>query len=245
MKRFTLSMAALAAMGTLAMAGGDIEAPVEPVVEVEAPMAVSDSGFYIGGAYSAAKLDRDFNGQEEELDSGDGIYEEYRGSVEVEYDALMLQAGYKFNQYLAVEGRYWKSLSDGDWSYNASGTENDEPFSEHDSGSDGDFDFEAWGIYVKPMYPVTEALDVYALLGYGNVESDNQYWSDTALDEDGFQWGLGASYGITENVSLFLDYVQLCDGVDGSYTQESGDTDYVYNWEHSIYTVNLGLSYKF
>lgn len=48
MKRFTLSVAALAAIGTFAMAGGDIEAPVEPVVEVEAPAAVSDSGFYIG-----------------------------------------------------------------------------------------------------------------------------------------------------------------------------------------------------
>lgn len=96
------------------------------------------------------------------------------------------------------------------------------------------------------MYPVTEALDVYALLGYGNVKSDDNYWYEAdGLDENGFQWGLGASYGITENVSLFLDYVQLCSGEDGSHTQENGDYDYVYNWEHSIYTVNLGLSYKF
>jgi opacity protein-like surface antigen len=244
MKRFTLSMAALAAMGTLAMAGGDIEAPVEPVVEVEAPMAVSDSGFYIGGAYSAAKLDRDFNGWEEELDSGDGIYEEYRGSVEVEYDALMLQAGYKFNQYLAVEGRYWKSLSDGDWSYNASGTENDEPFSEHDSGSDGDFDFEAWGIYVKPMYPVTEELDVYALLGYGNVTLTNAWDEGDFLDENGFQWGLGASYALTDKLSVFADYVQLCDA-DNSESWE--DEGYIgqENWDDTVYTVNIGLTYKF
>ena len=172
----------------------------------------------------------------------DELTYQYGGTYDRDSDAFMLQAGYQFNQYVAIEGRYWNSIterSQDSWSrYPDQETQ--------DNGEWSDGDFEAWGIYVKPMYPVTEALDVYALLGYGNVESDDHYWYNAeGLDEDGFQWGLGASYGITESVSLFLDYVQLCDGVDGSYTEESGDYDYVYNWEHSIYTVNLGLTYKF
>lgn len=243
MKRFAFSVAALAAIGTFATAGGDLgKRPVEPVVEVEAPAAVSDSGFYIGGAYSAAKLDRDFNGWEEELDSCEGDYEEWRGNVEVEYDALMLQAGYKVNPYLAVEGRYWKSLSDGDWSYSETGTENGDPYSDHDSGSDGDFEFEAWGIYVKPMYPVTEELDVYALLGYGNVTLSNT--NGDFLDENDFQWGLGASYAFTENFSIFADYVQLCNADDSESWDEFG---YIgeENWDDTVYTINIGLTYKF
>ncbi len=242
MKRFTLSLAAVVAMGTFAIAGGDIEAPVEPVVEVEAPPAVSDSGFYIGVAYSAAKLDEDFSGWEEELDSGDGVYEEWSGSNEVEYDAFMLQAGYKFNPYIALEGRYWKSLSDGDWSYSVSGTYNDDPFSEHDSGSDGDFELEAWGIYVKPMYPVTEELDVYALLGYGNVTLNNT--NGDFVDENDFQWGLGASYALTDKISVFADYVQLCDADDSESWEDDG---YIgeESWEDTVYTINVGLTYKF
>ncbi len=238
MKRFTLSLAAVVAMGTFAMAGGDIEAPVEPVVEVEAPVAVSDSGFYIGGAYSFVNSEMDYQADEYHYDE---LYYQWGGTYDRDYDAFMLQAGYQFNQYVAIEGRYWNSISQRsqDYWYRYPDQET------QDNGEWSDGEFEAWGIYVKPMYPVTEALNVYALLGYGNVESDDEYWGDTALDENGFQWGLGASYGITENVSLFLDYVQLCNGEDGSYTQESGDYDYVYNWEHSIYTVNLGLSYKF
>lgn len=238
MKHFTLSVAALAAMGTFALAGGDIEAPVEPAVEVEAPAAVSDSGFYIGGAYSFVNSEMDYHADEYHYDE---LYYQWGGTYDRDYDAFMLQAGYQFNQYVAIEGRYWNSIterSQDSW-YRYVGQET------QDNGEWSDGDFEAWGIYVKPMYPVTEALDIYALLGYGNVESDDQYWGDTALDENGFQWGLGASYGITENVSLFLDYVQLCNGVDDSHTQDSGDWDYVYNWEHSIYTVNLGLTYKF
>ena len=239
MKRFTLSVAAVVAMGTFAMAGGDIEAPVEPVVEVEAPAAVSDSGFYIGGAYSFVNSEMDYQRDDYQYDE---LYYQYGGTYDRDYDAFMLQAGYQFNQYVAIEGRYWNSITERSQDYwsRYAGEET------QDNGEWSDGDFEAWGIYVKPMYPVTEALNVYALLGYGNVETNDNYWYDAeGLDEDGFQWGLGASYGITENVSLFLDYVQLCNGVDDSYTEESGDTDYVYSWEHSIYTVNLGLSYKF
>ena len=64
----------------------------------------------------------------------------------------MLQAGYKFNSYVAVEGRYWLGLSDNAWA----------TISNNLIQSEGEID--AWGVYVKPMYPVTPAFDIYALL---------------------------------------------------------------------------------
>jgi len=241
MKRFTLSVVAVVAMGTFAMAGGDIEMPVEPVVEAVAPAAVSNSGFYIGGAYSLVNSETDY---QRDNYNNNNLYNQYGGTYDGDYDAFMLQAGYQFNRYVAIEGRYWNSISqfsENEWYRNAG--QETQSYGEWSFG-----DFKAWGIYLKPIYPVTEALNVYTLLGYGKVKSDSNYWysySDTSLDENGFQWGLGASYGITENVSLFLDYVQLCNGVDVSYTEESGNYKYVYSWDHSIYTVNLGLNYKF
>lgn len=96
MKRFTLSVAALAAIGTFAMAGGDIEAAVEPIVEVEAPAAVSDSGFYIGGAYSFVNSETDYQRNDYYLDE---LTYQYGGTYDRDYDAFMLQAGYQFNQY--------------------------------------------------------------------------------------------------------------------------------------------------
>ena len=92
------------------------------------------------------------------------------------------------------------------------------------------------------MYPVTDALDVYALLGYGNVTLSDEFgdW----LNEDGFQWGLGASYEFTNNLSVFADYVQIQDDADFSEVYGEGwfKKDFLV---YTIYTVNIGLSYRF
>jgi len=50
MKKFTLSIAAVMAMGTFAIAGGD-------VTPTEAPMAADASGLYMGIAYGIGKRD--------------------------------------------------------------------------------------------------------------------------------------------------------------------------------------------
>lgn len=166
----------------------------------------------------------------------------FSGKGEVDYNGIMGQLGYKFNKYLALEGRYWHSIGDGDWSWSGSGIEDGVPYSESESGSNDGDELRAWGIYVKPIFPVTEQFDIYGLLGYGNVElSDNHgKW----LDEDGFQWGAGVSYDITENISIFADYVRLLDK-DGSETYVFGEGSYDLNWDVDVYTVNVGLTYKF
>jgi len=247
MKNFTLSVATVLALSTFAVAGGDI-APVEPMVEEVAP-AQDDSGFYIGGAYSLVNTSIDYHDSYGYL--LDGNQYEQSGTDERDDNGYMLLAGYKFNQYVAIEGRYWGSMDTRSWS--GSETVNGQPDGSWDY-SDGDF--EAWGIYVKPMYPVTETFDVYALLGYGNTSINDKFYniegvgSADLLDEDGFQWGIGASYAFTENLSLFADYVALCNDVDqhADWNALYNDNWYDYDTtdiEVSVYTVNFGLMYKF
>lgn len=235
MKNFTLSAVAVLAMSASAIAGGDF-APVEPIIEMqEVPVAVDDSGFYLGLAYGYADITDDYTGST-------GSF----GNHEDNFDTYMLQAGYKFNRYIALEGRYWDSVGDGDWTdrytfpdgsvVNSSG-----PCSE----------FSAWGIYVKPMYPVTEAFDVYALLGYGNVELNTDFGANAQfldMDEDGFQWGLGASYELTDNWSVFADYVNLYNDTSATINDTSGTLaagTYSETHDYSIYTVNVGVTYRF
>ena len=174
MKKFNLSVAAVLAMSTFAIAGRDI-APVEPVV-IE-----SAGGLYLGAAYSIFNSDANFihhSGYNFNVDADD-------------YSAIMLQAGYKFNDYVALEGRYWIGLTNGNWSA---------------FGDTFDSEVSAWGIYVNPMYPITDSLDIYGLLGYADVDADHAGTILPDANFDGFSWGIGAAYSFTENVAIFVDY---------------------------------------
>lgn len=236
MKNFTLSVATVLALSTFAVAGGDIAPVVEPVVEV-AP-ASDDSGFYIGGAYSSADVDESWSAD----DDGASIYTV--GDYEEEHDAFMLQVGYQFNKYFALEGRYWTSISDPDWSEKYDSYYYSGALAESWSGSGScDCDLSAWGIYIKPMYPLTEEFTVYGLLGYGNVTLDDGGYD--WIDENGFQWGIGASYAITEHLSIFADYVRLLDGEDGSSIQGTAPYTITHTWEDDVDTINVGITYKF
>ena len=217
MKKFTLSVAAVMAMSTFAIAGGDI-APVEPVVE--APVAVaSDAGFYAGIAYGAVSTEFDASLGTEAI------------SLDIDHSTIMFQAGYQFNTYLAVEGRYWTAVSDADTSFTYTDSAN--PENNEYGSEDLDDDSNAWGIYLKPMYPVANAFTVYGLVGYGNVELDIEGISS---DESSFQWGLGGSYDVNDNFAVFVDYVSLYDD-DDSIDGISGDVT-VDSW-------NFGVTYKF
>ena len=208
MKNIVLSAVAVLAMSSFAVAGGDI-APVEPVVEdVVVP---SDSGFYLGLGYSYMMSDIAFRSAGVTYDLGN------------DYNDVMVQAGYKINSYVAIEGRYWKSVSDE--SFNIAGL-----------GGNWDGDAEAYGIYVKPMYPVTDDVDVYALLGYGYSSIDMGGGVD--FENDGFSWGIGASYAFNENVSIFLDYVAFDDNNNQAFPG-------IGNSDNELDTVNFGVTYKF
>jgi len=105
---------------------------------------------------------------------------------------VTLLAGYDINEYVAIEGRYQFSVAE-----------------------ENILDKTSWGIFVKPQYPVTEDFKVYGLLGYGGIDvsGTNHVGSSIATDDTGFQWGLGASYEVYENISIFIDYLNIASGV--------------------------------
>ena len=138
----------------------------------------------------------------------------------------MIDAGYKFNEYVAIEGRYWFGLS----SSNVLGWT---------GGVTSDTTVDSYAIYVKPMYPVTEAFDIYALLGYGGTDISHDLAGGGSFSEDasGFSWGIGAEYGFTDNVSMFIDYTDIINGENISRNGTSADL--------SVTNVNFGVNYYF
>lgn len=209
MKKFTLSVIAVMSIGTFAIAGGNIknvEPAVEPVAEVFVP---DESNFYVGLGYSYMALEIDFNDPRDT-------------KVDITGNAYTLLAGYNFNKYIAVEGRY--SATVGDLSFEVNG------------GSEEDVDGKISNIalYLKPMYPVG-GVTLYGLLGYGKVTLDNGYDKDS---ENSFQWGLGASYAVNDDIGVFVDYTRLYD--DKNFAGWGDDqTDVLLD------SINVGVTYKF
>ena len=198
MKKITLSALAVVTMSTFGFAGGDI-------VPAPIPMEESTSPFYIGLGLSAVST-RGSNADFDIFDATSG--QDRLGNV-------TFLAGYDFNEYIAVEGRYTTSFSNEDI-----------------------VEMSGWSLFVKPQYPVTEEFTVYGLLGFGGVTMDSvqsAYFVD--VDESGFQWGLGMSYDVTESITLFGDYTALASGIDGFYWdgEFESDTD----------SFTLGVAYRF
>ena len=214
MKKFNLSLVTVLAMSTFAIAGGDIAPVEEPMVEV--PYVEESTGnFYLGLGYGFLSANR-------ETTLGGFTYDQ--GSED--YDQILLQAGYKFNDYVALEGRYWAGLSDNAWA----------TISDNAVQSVGEID--SWGIYVKPMYPIG-GLNLYALLGYASTDYSI---TNTAVngDVDGFSWGLGAEFAFSENWAIFLDYTELSDN----------DTTILVNGfegnvDDSLDVLSFGVTYSF
>ena len=218
MKNIVLSAVAVLAMSSFAVAGGDIAPVEEPVVVVEP--VITDGGFYLGLGYSLLSTDQEYT-------QGNWSYEDRSD----DYSMVMFQAGYKFNSYVAVEARYWMGVDDNS-------------YWDRQNYTDVTSEIDAWGIYVKPMYPVTDAFDIYALLGYASsdytVDYDNglTYNSD---DLDGFSWGIGAAYSFTDSIAIFVDYTSL---YNDSYTI----TDATYgaiDVDDTLQTWNFGVTYQF
>jgi opacity protein-like surface antigen len=214
MKKIVLSMAAAMTMSSFAMAGGDL-APV-PVV------APDESGIYFGIGYSYLKSDTssDLYQYGDLINSDEGEYSTNAG---------LFLLGYKYNRYLSFEGRYTYAFEKYD--------------SDIDDNLDYDFTLSNLGLYVKPHYSFGD-FTVYALVGYGWTMVE---WETEGEDVDktngGFQWGLGASYALSEHTSIFIDYTAFADSDvieydDGQNTIEKDEiTD--------IYTINVGMTYKF
>ena len=203
MKKHIVTLSAIAAISTSLFAGGNygVIAPV-----VEEPVVVDNSSFYVGLGLSAISARE----ASVSMDIFDAEYGQDR------LGNIIFQAGYNFNEYVAVEGRYSTGISDEDL-----------------------VEMSGWSLFVKPQYPVTEDFNIYALLGFGGVTLDEVNNSGVDVDETGFQWGLGLSYDITESITVFADYTSLANDMDGYYYT---DPDLL---QVDVDAFNLGLTYKF
>ena len=206
MKKFTLSVASVMAISTFAIAGGDIAPVEEPIVEVA---VVDDSSFYVGLGYSYMEYESSWVDGGDSAETADG-------------NAITVLAGYNFNKYIAVEGRY--SITLGDITYN---------------DNDIESEISNIGLYVKPMLPI-DNVTLYGLLGYGKVTVDFNDNGADKVSESGFQWGLGASVAVTDNIELFIDYTKLYDG-----TGMEGDLSNYEDLDFDIDSINVGVTYKF
>ena len=210
-KGIILSIVSVIALSSLSFAGGKI---VEPPKAEVIPI-VDDSAFYLGLGYSYTQGNDVWKYASTVIDDDD-----YTAS------AFMLQAGYQFNKYFAVEGRYTLSVGDITESHNFS----------NKPDTDIDMDISNIGIYLKPMYPIGD-FTVYGLLGYGQVEMEGVGWS---WDDTSFQWGLGASYAINDNFAVFADYTLLYD--DDSIPSWLIGMDTI---DRTVDAITVGLTYKF
>ena len=208
MKTMKLSLVSIMALGTLAYAGGDIAPVVEEPVVVE-----NNSAIYVGVGYGY------FNQSVDNIALTPAV-----ADIEFDVDSILFQLGYQYNEYVAFEGRYWAGLGkiNQDGGYNP---------------GDHTGTFDAWGLYVKPMYPVTDEFDVYALLGY--ADSSLEYNTGDNWDTDGFSWGVGAQYSVTDDFLIFADYVSM--GSEDTVTMNGNDV----SADIDLYSVNVGVSYKF
>jgi len=232
MKKIILSLTSVLAMGSFAFGGGDIVPIQEPVVEVpemvEEDMPVNDAGFYLGLGYGALGFERTVTAENHVANI------EYNSDLNLDYDTLMFQIGYKINKYVSLEYRYWKGMGD-----------ENIPILDKNLGGVGSADLSAYGFYAKPAYSISDSFNLYALLGYSLATYDVNYGAISGTkDKDGFSWGLGAGFAFNQNVSVSLDYVVIADA---SYDNLLGinGTEYAVTNDTTVDTVNVAVSYKF
>ena len=96
---------------------------------------------------------------------------------DVTYGA-MVRGGYDYNQYIGVEARYIRTFLE--------------------EGPEGGTPLAHAGIFLKPQYPVSERVNLYALLGYGYTENLGSGARLNYFDND---WGFSAGAGIEYDLS--------------------------------------------
>ncbi|MBE0527664.1 MAG: porin family protein, partial [Thermoleophilia bacterium] len=138
----------------------------------------------------------------------------------------LLLAGVKINQYIAIEGRYLNSFNDLKLKNKITDSQYTLPDSE----------IESYGIYAKPMYPVTDKVDIYGLLGYANVKISDA--GGKFMNDGGFSWGAGASYSVTDRLGVFVDFARLYDDTYDGVGFWSG-------FKVKVDSINVGLTYTF
>jgi len=138
---------------------------------------------------------------------------------------VIYSIGYRYGNYIAIEARYIRSVKVRyDGGHTVSVDNDDFPTV-----------FENKALYLKPIYPINDQFEVYALLGYAEVSLSDIKNADRR--ESSCQFGVGMLYQVTDSIDIFVDYVSLYDdkGFDGRAMNRDIVSD--------VYV--LGVSYAF
>lgn len=220
--KLTQSLAVIAALSTLSFAGGDINpvtvfeqepvyVPVEPIPEpepvyvapapvveapivkapivkapvVKAPVAVvppkvekasGPLGLYLAGGLTGLAASK------AHADMSNVFAAEKNQNRQIGFTGRL---GYDFMNYLGAELRGTYGFA---------------------NVANGYTKYKQVGAYLKPNYDITDALNLYGLLGasYSNH-------AGIAAKETGLSYGLGLDYSLSDSFSIFTDYLNLMD----------------------------------
>ena len=127
--------------------------------------------------------------------------------------AISGRVGYDFNKYIGLEARGTTTVAGG-----------------------GGADVEHMGLFVKPMYPIGDATNIYALIGAGKTKTSGDLQK---VDAESLALGAGVEYDLSiggdgqgddeRGVGLYIDYERLV------VKSDSPDLD----------TVTAGVTYDF
>jgi len=141
---------------------------------------------------------------------------------------MVARAGYDFNPFFGVEIRGLKTLEDNAFS-----------------------EVTHYGIYAKPQYHISDAVNVYALIGYGRTTVDYDNGINSSHNtKDGIGYGVGLEYDLGKDESLGT-YDRA---FDGQGDQEKGwglwvDFQHLLSDEFPMHTdlnvITAGVTYDF
>ncbi|HSG91895.1 MAG TPA: outer membrane beta-barrel protein [Pseudomonadales bacterium] len=102
--------------------------------------------------------------------------------------ALRVQGGYRFNDYLSVDGTllYGDELEDSGLKIDGTGFE----------------------LALRPSVPIGDAFEAYARLGYGWYDFDAGGAFNASGSEDEFVWGLGGAWQANNRWSFSVEYTE-------------------------------------
>ncbi len=126
---------------------------------------------------------------------------------------ITLLGGYNYNPYLSFELRLTTTIAKKNFSK-----------------------YSGISFFVKPKYSINEKLDIYALLGLGYVKLSGANGYYVNVKKTAFQWGVGASYKVQDNTSLFVDYTSLGRDLKGTMLNEK---------KANVDALNVGITYSF
>ncbi len=167
-------------------------------------LQADDAGLYLGLGYAYTTI---------ELGTSDDLFDLL--AFDVVTDSVVILAGFDFNEWLGIEGRYYWNVS----SALVDTYDNYDIFDEYKA--------ESFAFYAKPQYSF-DVISIYALLGV----TMNDYTLLLQSNSDTlFSWGLGAKFNFTKSFGAFVDYTDL------------GETDTILTT--GLNSWNFGISYKF